>query len=335
MSDAETERRRSSDALRAGPRAREAGRGAPQRPPPRERLLRARSPREGLADVGYAPVDSPFGTLHAAVTTRGLVRLAFPEEDVDGDARTARAADLAADRARRPRRWTRCGASSTSTSPDAGASFELALDWTLIGPFGTARAARDLGDPLRRRAQLRRDRRRSRQPARLARGRQRAGLEPDPDRDPLPPRAAHRRRRSAATAAAWTASAGCSSSRARSSADRARRPRRPAAARRRLRRRDSAARRPLRLGGIADGHPLGRGHLGRVAQVPLGVERRLTARAGGRDRLAVGVVDEVAGGEHARAVGARGAALGDRRSRSRRRRSGRARAPTAARGRSR
>ena len=38
----------------------------------------------------------------------------------------------------------------------------------------------------------------------------------------------------------------------------------------------------------------GRVEARRVAQVPLGVERRLTAGAGGGDRLAVGVVDEVA-----------------------------------------
>jgi methylated-DNA-[protein]-cysteine S-methyltransferase len=35
------------------------------------------------ADVSYAPIDSPFGTLHGAVTGRGLVRLAFPEENVE------------------------------------------------------------------------------------------------------------------------------------------------------------------------------------------------------------------------------------------------------------
>src|SRR5271168_2701859 len=69
--------------------------------------------------------------------------------------------------------------------------------------------------------------------------------------------------------------------------------------------------RPLRGAGIA-GSQLGRrGHAGRVAQVPLGVERRLAAGAGGGDRLAVGVVDEVAGGEHAGAVGACGVTLGD------------------------
>ena len=47
------------------------------------RRLSARAGAEGLADIGYAPVDSPFGTLVAAATDRGLVRLAFPEEPLD------------------------------------------------------------------------------------------------------------------------------------------------------------------------------------------------------------------------------------------------------------
>ena len=38
---------------------------------------------EGLADVAYAEVDSPFGPLLVAVTRRGLVRLAYPDEDRD------------------------------------------------------------------------------------------------------------------------------------------------------------------------------------------------------------------------------------------------------------
>jgi methylated-DNA-[protein]-cysteine S-methyltransferase len=45
------------------------------------RRLVARASAEGLIDVSYAPVESPFGTLLAAVTARGLVRVAFPEED--------------------------------------------------------------------------------------------------------------------------------------------------------------------------------------------------------------------------------------------------------------
>ena len=69
--------------------------------------------------------------------------------------------------------------------------------------------------------------------------------------------------------------------------------------------------RPLRLGEVAHRHALGRRDLGRVAQVPLGVERGLAARARGGDRLAVRVVDEVAGGEDAGLLGARRAALDD------------------------
>jgi methylated-DNA-[protein]-cysteine S-methyltransferase len=38
---------------------------------------------EGLADVSYCSADSPFGALLLASTRRGLVRLAFPEEDLD------------------------------------------------------------------------------------------------------------------------------------------------------------------------------------------------------------------------------------------------------------
>jgi len=47
------------------------------------RRLTARVAAEGLTDVSYTTADSPFGTLLLAGTRRGLVRLAFPEEDVD------------------------------------------------------------------------------------------------------------------------------------------------------------------------------------------------------------------------------------------------------------
>jgi methylated-DNA-[protein]-cysteine S-methyltransferase len=46
------------------------------------RLLE-RVTREGLADVSYAPVESPFGTLLVAGSKRGLLRLAFPEASPD------------------------------------------------------------------------------------------------------------------------------------------------------------------------------------------------------------------------------------------------------------
>jgi methylated-DNA-[protein]-cysteine S-methyltransferase len=45
--------------------------------------LSARIAAEGLADISYCEVDSPFGPLLGARTDRGVVRLAFPEESVD------------------------------------------------------------------------------------------------------------------------------------------------------------------------------------------------------------------------------------------------------------
>src|SRR5215211_6139018 len=71
-------------------------------------------------------------------------------------------------------------------------------------------------------------------------------------------------------------------------------------------------RRPLRLGEVARVlQRVGRRHGGVVAQVPLGVERGHTAGPGRGDGLPVGVVHEVAGGEHARHPGAGRLALRD------------------------
>jgi methylated-DNA-[protein]-cysteine S-methyltransferase len=45
--------------------------------------LLARAEDEGLIDVAYAEVDSPFGTMLVAGTDRGLVRVAFPHRKGD------------------------------------------------------------------------------------------------------------------------------------------------------------------------------------------------------------------------------------------------------------
>jgi methylated-DNA-[protein]-cysteine S-methyltransferase len=45
--------------------------------------LRERAAAEGLLDVAYATVDSPFGALLLARTPQGLVRLGLPDEDRD------------------------------------------------------------------------------------------------------------------------------------------------------------------------------------------------------------------------------------------------------------
>jgi methylated-DNA-[protein]-cysteine S-methyltransferase len=99
------------------------------------RRLTRRIADEGLADVTYAPVDSPFGPLLAAATKRGLVKLAFPEEDVDGVLeRLAQrvsprivAADARLDPVRRELDEYFAGRRR---------GFGLPLDWTLVGRFG-------------------------------------------------------------------------------------------------------------------------------------------------------------------------------------------------------
>jgi methylated-DNA-[protein]-cysteine S-methyltransferase len=46
--------------------------------------LSERAAAEGLLDVAYATVDSPFGSLLLARTPRGLVRVGLPNQDADG-----------------------------------------------------------------------------------------------------------------------------------------------------------------------------------------------------------------------------------------------------------
>jgi len=100
------------------------------------RRLARRAAEEGLADVVYAPVSSPFGELLLAATGRGLLRVAFPEEDVDSVLeRISRRvspriveAPPALEGARRELEEYFAGSRRR---------FELALDWSLVGgPFG-------------------------------------------------------------------------------------------------------------------------------------------------------------------------------------------------------
>ncbi len=98
------------------------------------RRLTTRVAAEGLADVSYTTVDSPFGTLLAAATARGLVRLAFPEEEIDSVLeRLARCisprivqAPVPLDPVRRELEEYFAGRRR---------AFAVKLDWTLVGPF--------------------------------------------------------------------------------------------------------------------------------------------------------------------------------------------------------
>jgi len=95
----------------------------------------ARIAATGLADVTYTQVDSPLGALLLAATKRGLVRLAFAEEDVDAVLErlagriSPRIVEVSApfEPARRELDEYFSGRRR---------SFELPLDWALIGAFG-------------------------------------------------------------------------------------------------------------------------------------------------------------------------------------------------------
>jgi methylated-DNA-[protein]-cysteine S-methyltransferase len=99
------------------------------------RRVAERAGVEGLADVSYAPVDSPFGPLLVAATERGLVRLAFPEESVEGVLeRLAHRISPRIVEAVRPLEPVRRELDDYFSGRRR--AFELTLDWSLIGPFG-------------------------------------------------------------------------------------------------------------------------------------------------------------------------------------------------------
>jgi methylated-DNA-[protein]-cysteine S-methyltransferase len=99
-----------------------------------ERFARAAA-AEGLSDVAYASIDSPFGPLLVARTDRGLVRLAFPEESADavleGVARRLSPRILHA-----PAQLDPVRRELEEYFAGRRRSFETDLDWSLIGPFG-------------------------------------------------------------------------------------------------------------------------------------------------------------------------------------------------------
>jgi methylated-DNA-[protein]-cysteine S-methyltransferase len=107
-----------------------------------------RAAREGLTDVVYAHVESPFGPLLAAATRRGVVRLAFPEEPVDAVLeRLARR--LSPRIVESPMQLDPLRRELDEYFTGHRRSFELELDWSLIGPFArrvlTATAAIPFG----------------------------------------------------------------------------------------------------------------------------------------------------------------------------------------------
>jgi methylated-DNA-[protein]-cysteine S-methyltransferase len=94
-----------------------------------------RAAANGLADISYASIDSPFGTLHAATTKRGLVRVAFPEESIESVLeRLARG--LSPRIVEAPASLEPVKRELEEYFAGRRRTFEIPLDWSLIGPFG-------------------------------------------------------------------------------------------------------------------------------------------------------------------------------------------------------
>ncbi len=118
--------------------------------------LRERAAAEGLLDVAYATVDSPFGPILLARTPQGLVRVALPGEDV-GEALTDLAARISPRVLEAPARLDEERRELADYFAGRRRRFELAIDWQLSHgfllrarrgiaaiPYGETRTYRDL-----------------------------------------------------------------------------------------------------------------------------------------------------------------------------------------------
>ena len=94
-----------------------------------------RAARDGLADISYATADSPFGALLLATTKRGLARVAFPEEGADAVLQRL-AARISPRIVEAPGPLDAARRELDEYFGGRRERFDLALDWTLVGPFG-------------------------------------------------------------------------------------------------------------------------------------------------------------------------------------------------------
>ena len=123
----------------------------------------ARAEREGLIDVAYATVDSPFGTLLVARTERGVVRLALPKHRGDQRSEDEVLEDLARFVSPRvlesPARLDEERRELDDYFEGKRDHFDVPVDWQLTRPASATGPARGRADPLRRDPELRRGRR--------------------------------------------------------------------------------------------------------------------------------------------------------------------------------
>jgi methylated-DNA-[protein]-cysteine S-methyltransferase len=125
------------------------GAGAAVAPPELTAALARRAQAEGLADVAYATVDSPLGPLLAAVTPRGLVRLAYDLNDPDAVLETL-AARVSPRVLEAPARLDAVRRELEQYFAGERRRFDVGIDWTLAEGFTRrvlqATAAIDYGD---------------------------------------------------------------------------------------------------------------------------------------------------------------------------------------------
>jgi methylated-DNA-[protein]-cysteine S-methyltransferase len=96
--------------------------------------LATRAEAEGLLDVAYARIDSPFGSLTAAATQSGLISLSFPEEPPEQMLERL-AARVSPRILEAPARLDPVRRELDEYFEGRRRRFELALDWSLVGPF--------------------------------------------------------------------------------------------------------------------------------------------------------------------------------------------------------
>jgi methylated-DNA-[protein]-cysteine S-methyltransferase len=98
--------------------------------------LAERAGELGLVDVAVASLDSPLGTLLVAVTRRGLVRIAYPEED-EARVLDELAARISARVLKAPRRTDQVRRELDEFFAGRRRAFALSVDWALVRGFAT------------------------------------------------------------------------------------------------------------------------------------------------------------------------------------------------------
>jgi methylated-DNA-[protein]-cysteine S-methyltransferase len=100
-----------------------------------------RADREGLAEIGYATLQTPLGVAVLAATRRGLLRVALPNQPLE-EVLEDLAAEISPRIVELPRRLDPARRELDEYFEGRRESFDLALDWRLTEPGFSARVLR-------------------------------------------------------------------------------------------------------------------------------------------------------------------------------------------------